>query len=182
VGRGDGKASFELDLQVSVYENGLRVVATGMGRHGDVIELHRGDKEVTLASDPTSALELSEAGMVFGMPVAALKHNFGEPCEMIENKSYPLRIGPEPGSVVGEATRKGESIYFSLRDERPNGSVTQDGHLTYHLPLPSLSMSIPIQGWTIFANGSVFPESGRTSTFKTLGDYQKSLDAPASAP
>jgi hypothetical protein len=160
----------------------LRIIATGHGKRSEVLSLHRGDKDVTLASDPTAALELSEAGMIFAMPVGALKFNFGEPCDLIENKSYPLRLGSEPNLLIGEATRRGESIYFSFHEERSNGSVTQDGYVTYHDPLPSLPPDISIQGWTIFADGSVQPEKGRPSTFKTLGDYQKSLDAAGSTP
>ena len=165
----------DFSVEQTVFDDGSRIVGTLDRKRAEVIELSRANRSVTLGSEPRSPIEFAEIGMIYEIPLQALKQRFHAMCDLREQTEYPVDIRLDGYALAGELDRTGDSIHFVLAQDIRGEKASLAGHVSYRLPRGTIPADIPIEGWTIFGNDSVMPEGGKPSTFKTLRELQDSL-------
>ncbi len=177
-GDAEGQPAMAITLQMDVRDNGVHVVSVQQGRRLELVQLRPAPNDALLASDPAAPMQLVEADMVFGVPVAAAKRQSAGPCALRANTRYPVDFSAGDETISGELELDGNAVRVTVQDKRPRGTVSYAGKLVFDQPRGALPASLPVRGWTIFRHGAD-PAHAEASRFDTLGDFLNSQPAPA---
>ena len=176
----DGKTT-TMKLEMDVHDDGVRVIsdaATGSGPPRiELITLDSPEGRLVLSSDASGPVQLGEAGMVFELPLAALKRQAASPCSLRAGTRYPVRFDVGGDVVSGDFELQGDAIRMALVDQRGQQRFTYAGSVSYRRVRGPIPADTAIRGWTIFHGGGS-PEHGEPSRFNTLADLPPSAFTP----
>ncbi len=162
-----------MKVETTAYVDGSLTVADSDQKRLEVIWLHRAQGHLALANLTTAALELSEVSMLYEFPIAIMKQQFREPCNLQAKIRYPVHAGSSDDLVSGQFELDGESIRFTLEERRGRSQFSYSGSVAYRSSRGMIPANLAIAGWTVF-DDSVSPEDGSPSTFATFGDFRNS--------
>lgn len=169
-----------LSFAMTVHDDGIRIVSDGVvGKgpsHLELVRLDRPEGRVLLGSDPSTPTQLGEVDMVFALPLAALKHQAESPCGLREATRHSVDFRIDDLVVKGELQREGDTIRFTLEEQRGPQHEAFAGRVAYARDRGALPADLALRGWTIFRNGGQ-PEDGEPSRFDTLAALRESLAA-----
>ena len=166
----DGRHSMKVETRV--YEDGSLVVTDDVEPRLEVIWWFRPEGRIAVGNSASAPLELSEASMLYELPLATMKERFHGPCDLHALVRYPVKAGSSDDSVSGHIERDGDSIRFDLHEKRGHDEITYSGRFVYKSSRGMIPAGLAIAGWTVF-RGSINPEDGERSSFATLGELQK---------
>ncbi len=172
-GTDGGGRPHSMKVETAVYEDGSLVVTDDVEPRLEVIWWSRPEGRIALGNSASAPLELSQASMLYELPIATMKEQFHGPCDLHAKVRYPVKAGSSDDSVSGYIERDGDSIRFDLRERRGRDEITYSGRFVYKSSRGMIPADLAIAGWTLF-RGSINPEDGERSSFATLGELQKS--------
>jgi hypothetical protein len=169
---GDVRTPRTMKIETNVYDDGSLVVTDDDAQRLEVIWWFRPEGRIALGNSASAPLELSEASMLYELPLATMKERFHGPCVLHAKTRYPVKAGSIDDLVSGHIERDGDSIRFDLHEKRGRDEITYSGSFSYKPSRGMIPADLAIAGWTVF-RGSINPEDGERSIFATLGDLQK---------
>lgn len=169
-----------MSVAATVHDDGVHVVSDGQFARGpshlEMVQLDGAQGHVALGSDPSAPTQLGEVGMVFEAPMMAMKRQFESPCGLRAATRYPVDFGVGDDVVKGEFQLEGDTIRFTLEEQRGPRHLLYAGQVAYARERGVVPADLAIRGWTIFRKSSL-PEDGEPSRFDTLGALRESLAA-----
>ncbi len=169
-----------VSFAVTLHDDGVRILSEGAAGKGpsrvEVVQLTQAPGDVAVGSDPSAALQLGEVGMVFELPLGAMRKQFEGPCGMHANVRYPVAIDLDGAAVTGQFRLDGDAISFALEAQRGAQHIAGTGKVVYARERGKLPGDLDIRGWTVFRGGAM-PEHAEPSRFDTLAALRESLAA-----